>query len=151
MFLEISPNSQESTCARVPFLIQLQVSFNKNKTLAQVFSYEFCKISKNIFFKEHIQETAYGWFSTHFLPLAFILYPQKTSCFQGLSNETSCWLKKLSLHKKMKFFIEDFFSKCDQIRPKAVSLLNKWGLGEGCFRENKWNLNLTLASPVARL
>ena len=39
MFLEISKNSQENTCARVSFEI-----------LAQVFSCEFCEIFKNTFF-----------------------------------------------------------------------------------------------------
>ena len=34
--------------------------FNKvvGLTLAQVFSYEFCKISKNTFFTEHLRTTA---------------------------------------------------------------------------------------------
>ena len=32
--------------------------FNKKETLAQVFSCEFCEISKNIFFTEHLWETA---------------------------------------------------------------------------------------------
>ena len=41
LFLEISQNSQESTCDRVSLLIK--------ETLVQVFSSEFCKISKNIF------------------------------------------------------------------------------------------------------
>ena len=45
VFLEISQNSQENTCARVSFLIKLQ-----KETLAQVFSCEFCEISKNTFF-----------------------------------------------------------------------------------------------------
>ena len=40
-FLEISQNSLKNTCARVSFLI---------KFLAQMFSCEFCKISKNTFF-----------------------------------------------------------------------------------------------------
>ena len=40
MFLEISQNSQENTCARASFLIKLQ---------AEVFSCEFCVISKNKF------------------------------------------------------------------------------------------------------
>ena len=40
LFLEISQNSQKNTCARVSFL---------KKRLAQVISYEFCEISKNIF------------------------------------------------------------------------------------------------------
>ena len=43
VFLEISENSHENTCARVLFLIKLQSSG------LQVFSCEFCKISKNAF------------------------------------------------------------------------------------------------------
>ena len=41
VFLEISQNLQENTCARVNFI--------KKETLAQVFSCEFCEISKNTF------------------------------------------------------------------------------------------------------
>ena len=44
MFLEISRNSQESTCASLFFN-----NFIKKETLAQVFSGEFCEISKNAF------------------------------------------------------------------------------------------------------
>ena len=59
LFLEISKNSQENTCARVSFLIKLQAcNFIKKETLAQVFSYEFCEISKNTFFTEHLRTTA---------------------------------------------------------------------------------------------
>ena len=47
VFLEISQNSQENTCARV-------CNFIKKETLAQLFSCEFCEISKNIFFTEHL-------------------------------------------------------------------------------------------------
>ena len=54
--LEISQNSQENTCVRVSFLIKLQAACNfiKKETLAQVFSREFCKISKNTFFIKHL-------------------------------------------------------------------------------------------------
>ena len=51
--IEISQNSQENTCARVSFLIKLQVlacNLIKKETLAQVFSCEFCKMFKNNFF-----------------------------------------------------------------------------------------------------
>ena len=85
VFLQISQNSQESTCARVSFLIKLQGqnkhflppdthvymcvsgsrkcdlcthNFIKKETLAQVFSYEFCEIFRNISFTEHLRETA---------------------------------------------------------------------------------------------
>ena len=44
VFSEILQNSQENTYARVSFLIKV-----KKKTLAQVFSCEFCAISKNTF------------------------------------------------------------------------------------------------------
>ena len=59
LFLEIFQNSQENTCARVSFLIKLQTyplrhglvcNFIKKETLAQVFSCEFCKISKYTYF-----------------------------------------------------------------------------------------------------
>ena len=56
MFLEISQNSLENTCARASFLIKLQAeacNFTKKETLAQVFSCEFYKISRNTFFTEH--------------------------------------------------------------------------------------------------
>ena len=48
VFIEILQNSQENTCARVPFLIKLQSlrpATLLRKTLAQVFSCEFCEIS----------------------------------------------------------------------------------------------------------
>ena len=57
MFLEISQNSLENTSARVSFLIKLQAwacNVIKKETLAQVFSCEFYKISKNTFFTEHL-------------------------------------------------------------------------------------------------
>ena len=52
MFLEILQNSQENTCAKVSFLIKLQAeafNFIKKETLIQVFSCEFCEISKDSF------------------------------------------------------------------------------------------------------
>ena len=58
----MSQNSQENTCARVYFLIKMQVeacNFFKKGTLAQLFSCEFCEISKSTFFIEHLQETAF--------------------------------------------------------------------------------------------
>ena len=44
--LEISENSD------------LTYNFIKKETLAQVFSYEFCEISKNTFFTKHLWTTA---------------------------------------------------------------------------------------------
>ena len=53
VFLEISQNLQESTCARASFLIKA-CNFIKKETLAQVFSCEFCEISNNTIFTEHL-------------------------------------------------------------------------------------------------
>ena len=55
VFLEISQNSQENTCARVSFLIKLMTcNFIKKETRAQVVSCEFCrKFLRTPFFVEH--------------------------------------------------------------------------------------------------
>ena len=53
VFLEISQNSQENTCARNHFLIKLQAkawNFIKKESLTQMFSCEISKIFKNTFF-----------------------------------------------------------------------------------------------------
>ena len=53
MFLEIPQNSQENTCGRESYLINLQVSasnFIQKEILAQMFSCEFRKFSKDTFF-----------------------------------------------------------------------------------------------------
>ena len=50
----------QNSCARVSFLIKLQVeacSFIKKETLARVFSCEFCKISKSNFSTKHLRVT----------------------------------------------------------------------------------------------
>ena len=49
VFLEISQNSQEHICASVSPVPQA-CNFIKKETLAQVFSFELCEISKNTFF-----------------------------------------------------------------------------------------------------
>ena len=51
VFLEISQNSQENTCARVYFLIKFQASA-KNEILVQVFSVNFVKFRITRFFTE---------------------------------------------------------------------------------------------------
>ena len=41
VFFEILVNSQENTCARVPFLQPQECNFIKIESLTQVFTYEF--------------------------------------------------------------------------------------------------------------
>ena len=53
VFLEISQNSQENSCARNYFLIKLQAkawNFIKKESLTQMFSCEISEIFKNTFF-----------------------------------------------------------------------------------------------------
>ena len=50
VFLKLSQNLKENTRVRVAFLTKLQASglqLYLKKTLAHVFNYEFCKISRN--------------------------------------------------------------------------------------------------------
>ena len=87
VFLEISENSQENTCAGV-FSKQSwrpQTSnFIKKETLAQVFSCEFCKIFKNTFFTDHLWETASFSFpqSVSMLQIPSLSFPQSVSMLQ---------------------------------------------------------------------
>ena len=66
LFLE-TQNSQGNTCARV--------FFNKvaGLTLAQVFSCEFCEISKSTFFTEHLWTTAFVFYVALFDIALFIV------------------------------------------------------------------------------
>ena len=57
--IKIPQNSQENTCARDSFSVRLQVyNFIRKESLAQLVSCEFCEISKNTVFTEHLQTTA---------------------------------------------------------------------------------------------
>ena len=67
VFLEISQNSQKNTCARVSFL-----NFIKKEALVQLFSCEFCEISKNTFFTEYLWTTASKEFKTSIIESSLI-------------------------------------------------------------------------------
>ena len=54
VFLEILENLQENTCARVSILYEIE-------TLGQVYSCEFCKISKNAFSERTAPVAACGF------------------------------------------------------------------------------------------
>ena len=58
VLLRISRNLREKTCARIFFkkkILYYFFYFSKNKTLAQLFSCEYCKIFKNAFFTENLR------------------------------------------------------------------------------------------------
>ena len=87
VFLEILQNLQENTCARASLLIKLQ-AFGTGETLAQVFSCEFCKISKNTFFYRTLLVAASGFireysYVKHIPYFAFLQLSQKTQ-FQNV-------------------------------------------------------------------
>ena len=66
-FLKNSQNSQENTCARDFFLKSCKLeacNFINKKTQAQVFSCEFCEISKKTFFTEKPRKFASVWWIT---------------------------------------------------------------------------------------
>ena len=81
LFQEISQNSQENICTRDSFLMTLQPYGQQlyfKKSLPQVFSCEFCKISKNTFFREHLR-----WLLLLFdrtLDMAYELNRRKNVC-----------------------------------------------------------------------
>ena len=59
VFLEISQNPQEKTCARVSFLI----NFIRKGTLARVFSCEFCEVSKiHLFHRAPLDDCFFTFF-----------------------------------------------------------------------------------------
>ena len=58
-------------------------SFFKRKTLAQVFSYEFCEISKNTFLAEHL------WWLLLVVQTDLILHPKKLKDFTKYHQVTS--------------------------------------------------------------
>ena len=88
LFLEISPNSQK---APVPglFLIKLRAKAEKRfkkETLAQVFSCEFCEISNNTLFTEHLRATGSNVYRSFWEPLvystALVVVSVLASCLQ---------------------------------------------------------------------
>ena len=96
MFFEILQNSLENTSARVSFLIKLQTSpckFINKETLAQVFSCEFCEISKNTFFTEHLWVTAFSvnWGIIEAIAIDIIL----------TTNLFFCCLRQDSIHSRL--------------------------------------------------
>ena len=106
MFLEISQNSQE-----------------RNETLAQVFSCEFCEISKNIFFTEYLWTTAFKAATMHQLSIrhylnhwrtrnktseevksaALLILDPSTNNFVSFSNFLKTTLKNISDHRRLKY------------------------------------------------
>ena len=92
VFLEISQNSQKNTCARASFLIKLQAeaeacNFIKKEALEQVFSCEFCEISKNTFFdRTPLVVASNSIKSIHIYIALFLLTSSHISCLVSKVN-----------------------------------------------------------------
>ena len=93
LFFEILQNLLESTCtcARVSFWIELQASAIESLfsvsfsiELPQVFSCEFCEISKNTFLTEHLRATASIFqYAIFYWKIALIRYFVLGPCFES--------------------------------------------------------------------
>ena len=95
----MSQNSQGNSCARDYFLIKLQVeacNFIKKETLTQVFSSEFCEISKNTSFHR-----------THPVAASELV---KKCCFRILQIEYIIYKKHKKMHSERFEHIPCFFS-----------------------------------------
>ena len=114
MFWEISQNSLENTCARNT----CACNFTKKETLAQVFSCEFCEISKNTFFTEHLWATA-SVYQTFLFFMKSIYGRGQRGVFKTLQNiydEAFLW-------KQLKAKNSSLFSPKAQPSPRAIFCL----------------------------
>ena len=93
VYLVISQNSQENTCARVSFLN----NFIKKET-AKVFSCEFCEISKNNFFTEHLRTTDFVYYCSSLF-------------FQVFSDPSGKLLLRFHLSVATKLSLKQFFHR----------------------------------------
>ena len=87
MFLEISQKSRKKHLRQSLFLNKF-AGLIKKETRAQVFSYEFCEVSKNTFSAEHVRATVsvYSFVRIFFDHLLYFLASLMT--FSGTQRET---------------------------------------------------------------
>ena len=121
VFLEISQNSQENTCARVSFWIKF-FNFIKKETLALVFSCEFYEISKNNFF-HRTPLVAASWCLTR----KFFLLLRK----QKQPPEVLC--KNFAKFTEKHLWQRLFFNKVAGLRPATLLKKSFWHM---CFSMN---------------
>ena len=105
VFLKISQDSQENTCARVCFLnkvTSLTLQLYQKETLAPVFSNEFCEIFKNTFF---LQSTS-GYCFCFLVQCSYVFCKKDVKNFGKFTGKYLCQilrpatlLKKILQHK----------------------------------------------------
>ena len=85
VFLKISQISEEKTCTRVSFLINLQACNSTEKEiLVQVFPCEFCEAFKNIYFVEELQMISLFFVKYFVQDSSFLFLPCLKGCFTPL-------------------------------------------------------------------
>ena len=122
MIVEISQNSQEKTCARISFLIRLQAwglqLYEKCDSGTGVFC-EFCEISKNTFFTEHLWTTASECWQ-HFRVVFKAV--ESYAILNALNSTFNFILRKFTLNsllEKNSVFQNDFIgNKASEIKKK---------------------------------
>ena len=83
-------------------------NFIKKETLAQVFSCEFCDISKNTFFTEHLRTTASDCRSSHSQMSFKIGVLKNFASFTGKHMRLSLFLIKLHKRLQHRYFPAKF-------------------------------------------
>ena len=87
--------------------------FNKKDTLAQVFSYEFCKISKDTFFTELFWETASEYRNSN---------GHSNPDYTGNRTETN-------MNRQWKIYWLELINVADEL--KDACFVGSWQLGDG--------------------
>ena len=113
VFSKISQNSQQNTCVRVSFLIQLQdetYNFIKKETLAQVFSSELCDIFEKTFFYSTPPVAASEHCSIALLSTLVVSLIHQTNCLFCTPETIKKLLVKVKWHE-IGYLLNHGFSK----------------------------------------
>ena len=125
VFFKISQNSRENTCVRVYILVKIQTLLKK--TQAQVFSYKFCKFSKNTFSYRTSPMVACDClhllflFNLYHLPTNFFLLLLLVFCYflvRFITSTLHCLINILTTNyqSKSESFTKSAFQKINALR-----------------------------------
>ena len=130
VFLETClQNSQEKACVRDSILIKLHSKGCEKETLAQLFSCEFCKISKNPFFTEYLRTTASA-FSFSEAGTGGVLWKMCSWTFRKIHRRTPL-VYEIFKNTFYKTPLDDCFWL-------FRATLLKWGYCQQCLENLKW-------------
>ena len=144
MFLErCSQNAQEKACVRDSILMKLHSLGCKKEILAQVFSCEFSKLSKNTFFTERLWTTASA-FSFPEVATGGVLWKKVSLKISQNSQKNTFGLQNFQKHLFYRIPLDDcFWLFC--------ATLLKWGTANSVWKsldEYSLSRNTNLRSTV---